>query len=177
MTVRKIYSNGRIVEVTGVGYEPRGEFYRDGRTINPTEDPHLMLLLRIGALCNNARLIREDTWRIVGDPTEKALIVVAAKAGIRQDGASSQFPRIGEIPFSSERKRMTTIHPAPGGERFGYVKGAPEIVLERCSHFLEDGCVKDLTEKEKRKSLKSMRKWQVRRCAYLEWPTESYQVT
>ena len=153
MTVRKIYTDDQIVEVTGVGYEPRGEFYRDGTAVNPEEDPHLMLLLGIGALCSNARLIREDAWRIVGDPTEGALVVVAAKAGIQQDEASSQFPRVGEIPFSSERKRMTTIHSALGGERFAYVKGAPEIVLEQCTHFLKEDYVKDLTEKEKKKIL------------------------
>jgi Ca2+-transporting ATPase len=154
MTVRKIYSNNQMMEVMGAGYDPRGEFYRDGHVVNPEEDPYLMLLLRIGALCSNARLIREDTWRIVGDPTEGALVVVAGKAGIQQDEASSQFPRIGEIPFSSERKRMTTIHSAPNGERFAYVKGAPEIVLGQCTHFLEEGHVKDLTEKEKKKILK-----------------------
>lgn len=153
MTARKIYSNDQIVEVTGIGYEPRGEFHRDGKAINPEEDPHLMLLLRIGAFSSNARLTKEDAWRIVGDPTEGALVVVAAKAGIQQDEASSQFPRLGEIPFSSERKRMTTIHSAPGGERFAYVKGAPEIILKRCAHFLEDGNVKDLTEKKRRKIL------------------------
>lgn len=153
MTVRKIYSNDQIVEVTGIGYEPRGEFYRDNKAINPEEDPHLMLLLRIGALCSNARLIREDAWRIVGDPTEGALVVVATKAGIQQDEASNQFPRVGEIPFSSERKRMTTIHSAPGGERFAYVKGALETILKQCSHFLQEGDVKDLTEKEKKKIL------------------------
>jgi Ca2+-transporting ATPase len=154
MTVRKIYSNNQMMEVMGVGYEPRGKFYRDGHVVNPEEDPQLMLLLRIGALCNNAKLIREDTWRIVGDPTEGALVVVAGKAGIQQDEASGEFPRIGEIPFSSERKRMTTIHSAPSGERFAYVKGAPEIILEQCTHFLEDDHVKDLTEKEKKKILK-----------------------
>lgn len=153
MTVRKIYSNDQKVEVTEIGYEPRGEFHQDNKAINPKDDPHLMLLLRIGALCNNARLIREDAWRIVGDPTEGALVVVATKAGIQQDEASRQYPRVGEIPFSSERKRMTTIHSAPSGERSAYVKGAPEIILKRCAHFLEEGNVKGLTEKEKKKIL------------------------
>ncbi|HID90793.1 TPA: ATPase, partial [Candidatus Bathyarchaeota archaeon] len=117
MTVRKIYVNGQVVEVTGTGYEPRGEFYRDGARIRPEGDAHLMLLLRIGALCNNARY---DGRKIIGDPTEGALIVAAAKAGMRQEETERLYPRIDEIPFSSERKRMTTIHRTPEGETVGY---------------------------------------------------------
>ncbi|HDI42638.1 MAG TPA: hypothetical protein ENF62_02535, partial [Candidatus Bathyarchaeota archaeon] len=108
MTVRKIYVNNRFVDVTGVGYEAKGEFIvsgNPGERINPVDDPHMDILLRIGALCNNATY---DGATVNGDPTEAALLVAAAKAGLWREKLEEQFPRLGEIPFSSERKRMTT---------------------------------------------------------------------
>jgi Ca2+-transporting ATPase len=154
MTVRQLYVGGKIVEVTGVGYEPKGEFRIGEDRIEPIES--LRLLLRIGALCNNASLRRNEQnngWEVFGDPTEGALIVSAAKAGLEKEALEKSFPRIGEIPFTSERKRMTTIHKTPEGEVHAYMKGAPEIVLERCSRVLEDGEEKVLTEDVKRRIL------------------------
>jgi Ca2+-transporting ATPase len=153
MTVRQIYVDGRLIEVTGVGYEPKGEFRIGEDAVKPGGS--LELLLRIGALCNNASLRKNDqsnSWEIFGDPTEGALIVAAAKAGIGKEALEEGFPRVGEIPFTSERKRMTTIHKTPEGEIHAYTKGAPEIVLEKCTHILEEGKEKRLTE-EKRKKL------------------------
>jgi Ca2+-transporting ATPase len=139
MTVRRIYVNGRIVEVTGVGYEPRGEFLIHGEKINPLGDEALTLLLEGIALCNEARLVKGDGgWRIQRDPTEGALIVAAAKAGIDHEELKERYPRIGEIPFSSERKRMTTIHKAgENGDVIIFMKGAPETVLEHCTWIRE----------------------------------------
>ncbi len=154
MTVRQVYVDGKIVEVTGVGYEPKGEFRIGEDHIEPAES--LQLLLRIGALCNNASLRRNEqnnSWEVFGDPTEGALIVSAAKAGLEKEALEKSFPRIGEIPFTSERKRMTTIHKTPEGEVHAYMKGAPEIVLERCSRVLENGEEKVLTEEAKRRIL------------------------
>ncbi|MBO3841283.1 MAG: cation-translocating P-type ATPase [Candidatus Brockarchaeota archaeon] len=152
MTVRKLYVEDKLFEVTGVGYEPKGEFRLGDDSVKP--EGSLELLLRIGVLCNNASLRRNDknnTWEIFGDPTEGALIVAAAKAGLEKGALEERFPRIGEIPFTSERKRMTTIHKTPDGEIHAYMKGAPEIVLERCTRILENGVEKDLTmEKRKR---------------------------
>ena len=136
MTVRKIFVNNQMVEVTGTGYEPKGRFYRDGSSINPAEDQHLVLLLKIGVLCNNANY---DGTNIIGDPTEGALIVVAAKCGIQKNKVEKQYPRKGEIPFSSERKRMTTIHETPDGHRVAYVKGSPETVLQLCERIYQNG--------------------------------------
>jgi Ca2+-transporting ATPase len=153
MTVRQIHVDGRLIEVTGVGYEPKGEFRIGEDAVKPGGS--LELLLRIGALCNNASLRKNDqsnSWEIFGDPTEGALIVAAAKAGIGKEALEEGFPRVGEIPFTSERKRMTTIHKTPEGEIHAYMKGAPEIVLEKCTHILEEGKEKRLTE-EKRKKL------------------------
>jgi len=150
MTVRKIYVNDEIIGVTGVGYESKGEFYRDKNLVDPKEDVHLNLLLRIGTLCNNAKY---EEPKIIGDPTEGALIVAAAKAGILQDATESKYPRLDEIPFSSERKRMTTIHRTPEGELVAYVKGAPETILERCTHVFKGGEVRRLGEREKEEIL------------------------
>ncbi|RLI42189.1 ATPase [Candidatus Bathyarchaeota archaeon] len=154
MTVRKIYVNDKVIEVTGVGYEPKGKFIIGNDAIKPEED--LSLLLRIGALCNNARIERNDqsnTWRVVGDPTEGALLVSAAKAGIKLEEFEKLYPRIGEVVFTSERKRMTTIHTAQEGTKVAYMKGAPEVVLERCNRVLVNGKEVKLTEKTKRKIL------------------------
>jgi len=155
MMVREVYTNDQTIRVGGDGYEPKGDFIQNGDVINPRENLHLMLLLRISNLCNNAKLVKEDTWQIFGDPTEGALVVTATKAGIDQDEISEVFPRVGELPFSSERKCMTTIHVTPNGEQFAYVKGAPEVILEQSTHFLRNSEVNDLTETEKGKILRS----------------------
>lgn len=148
MTVRKIYLNGRMVKVTGTGYEPRGEFYENENKIDAKKDEHLSLLLRIGALCNNSKLVQENgKWKIVGDTTEGALIVAAEKAGI-----DYSYRRIYEIPFSSERKLMTTIN-STGKEFLVCVKGAPEVIIERCSKILKDGEEKEFEESEKKRIL------------------------
>ncbi len=151
MTVRKIFVNNRMVEVTGSGYEPKGEFFLEGRKIDPTEDQHLSLLLRIGVLCNNASY---DMANVIGDPTEGALIVVAAKAGMQENEVEMLYPRRNEIPFSSERKRMTTIHSTPEGQQVAYVKGSPEIVLRFCEHVYQNGVEVKLNEVLRKEILK-----------------------
>jgi Ca2+-transporting ATPase len=142
MTVRKVFSGGRMVDVSGVGYEPRGELRgADGEAL--TADRSLGLLFRGGIVCSDAVLDERDgKWFIKGDPTEGALIVAAAKAGIGQAETRLEYPRAEEIPFSSERKRMTTVHQAGQGPRIAFMKGAPEIVLDRCTSLArEDGIV------------------------------------
>jgi len=155
MTVRRIYVNNKVVEVTGVGYEPKGEFHQGNSTINPQNDQDLSLLLRIGVLCSNAKLDKNEkgSWSIIGDPTEGALIVAAAKAGFDEKELEKNFSRIAEVPFTSERKRMTTVHSPPGGEHIAYMKGAPEIVLDRCSYILEDGEQKKMIAKKRKEIL------------------------
>ncbi|MEM5799977.1 MAG: calcium-translocating P-type ATPase, PMCA-type [Candidatus Aenigmatarchaeota archaeon] len=148
MTVKKVYANDKIIEVTGVGYEAKGEFLLEGKSFNPKE---IELLLRIACLCNNASY---DGQTIKGDPTEGALIVAAAKAGMKKEDLENEYQRIHEIPFSSERKRMTTIHSFEN-KKFAYMKGAPEVVLERCDFILKDGKIEKLDEKEKKKILKA----------------------
>ncbi|MBI2934134.1 MAG: calcium-translocating P-type ATPase, SERCA-type [Chloroflexi bacterium] len=132
MTVTRIYIDRGIVEVTGTGYEPKGEFFGPGGKLDPSRSEGLRRLLAAGILCNDSTLIQSDgRWRVKGDPTEGALVVLGEKAGLSHDGLNQDFPRIGEVPFSSERKRMTTIHRAPEGA-IACCKGAPEVVLECC---------------------------------------------
>jgi len=155
MTVREIYVNSQTIEVTGVGYERKGEFLRYDIQINAKEDPHLQLLLRIGTLCNNASY---DGQGIIGDPTEGALIVAGTKAGIWRDEIEKLYPRVGEISFSSERKRMTTVHRTLEGELVAYAKGAPEVILQLCDHIHEDSRAKKLSTRKKQQILKANEK-------------------
>ncbi|MDD5288710.1 MAG: cation-translocating P-type ATPase [Dehalococcoidales bacterium] len=149
MTVRQIYVSGKLIHVTGSGYEPKGEFQIDGKTVDISHDTTFQTFMKINALCNDTRLLQANgKWEIKGDPTEGGLLVVAAKAGIKHEGIIDESPRVDEIPFSSERKRMTTIHTSPDG-KVAYSKGAPEIILESCTHILEDGQKKPLAEKDK----------------------------
>jgi len=149
MTVRQIYAGGRLINVTGVGYEPQGQFQLNGKTMDVSQDMPVQTLMMINTLCNDTRLVSVDgVWDIKGDPTEGALVVVSAKAGLLQEEANEKFPRIDEIPFSSETKRMTTIHNTPQG-KIAYSKGAPEIILDSCSYILMDGKEESLPEEDK----------------------------
>ena len=128
MTVQRVWTPGREYTVEGAGYEPFGRFRAMGEVIDPGP---LAELLRAGQLCNDARLVHgADGWSVVGDPTEGALIVLAEKGGLHHRAESARAPRLREIPFSSERKRMTTLHRI-GDERVAYVKGAAELILPR----------------------------------------------
>ena len=154
MTVRRVYYNGKSIEVTGSGYEPKGEFILGSDRTNPKDDEALLLLSRVAALCNNSHLENDgNKWYITGDPTEGALIIAAYKAGLQKGDLEKKHPRIAEVPFSSERKRMTTVHTIPRKGFCAYVKGAPEIVLADCSRIYEDGKETTLTEQKKEKIL------------------------
>ncbi len=155
MTVRKIFTGGRWMEVSGVGYAPEGEMRGSG-ILHPKEDPALQLLLQGGLLCNDAALEEKDgKWTIKGDPTEGALVVAAVKAGMHQVEMRLENPRIEEIPFSSERKRMTTVHQMKDGRRLAFMKGAPEVVLEKCNYIFDDSGPMRLGEREKADILKA----------------------
>ena len=155
MTVQQIYTNNTCIKVTGVGYAPEGQFEIENKPISP--DTQLKELLKIATLCNDSALEKDEQnkkWTVKGDPTEGSLIVTAAKAGLSKQELDKQSPRIGEIPFSSETKRMTTIHNV-SGKKIAYMKGAPEIVIENCSHLLLDGKIQKLT-KENRENLQKI---------------------
>lgn len=155
MTVQRIYVNDKLIKVSGVGYAPEGEFIFEDKKMDPANEEELSTLLKIATLCNDAKLERGgDRWTIKGDPTEGALVVAAAKAGLWKEELEKETPRIAEVPFSSERKRMTTVHLASGKRKVAFVKGAPEIVLERCTKILKNGKIRKITEEDRTKILK-----------------------
>ncbi len=153
MTVRQIYVDDKLIDITGVGYEPKGEFRFEDKPFDITQNLAVQTFLNIGILCNDTILVStNEAWDIKGDPTEGALVVLGAKAALFKEQASDRFPRIDEIPFSSERKKMTTIHRTSEG-RVAYSKGAPEVILESCSHLLVDGGELPLTENDRARIL------------------------
>ncbi len=136
MTARQLYTPDRTITISGSGYDPQGEFSLDGSVTSLSQEE--MQLLLASALVSDAHVVRDNAqgaWQIKGDPTEGAMIVAAAKAGLQKDDLDLQFPRIGEIPFTSEAKRMTTLH-SVGDEQIAYAKGAPETILDSCSRQL-----------------------------------------
>ena len=138
MTTRRLFVGGRLLEVSGTGYEPRGTFSMNGTAVEPNEP--LSLLLRAAALASDARLERNeagDKWEVKGDPTEGALVVAAAKAGLGKAELDAQCPRVSEIPFTAETKRMTTLHETPDGIT-AYAKGAPEVIVQSCARQLTE---------------------------------------
>jgi Ca2+-transporting ATPase len=146
MTVRRIYTNSETVEVMGVGYEAKGDFVLQGKVVNANEDPNLSLLLTGAALCSNASY---DGTRVIGDTTEGALLVAATKAGLTKEELEKRYPRVREIPFTSERQRMTTVHERQDGTLIGFMKGAPGVVLSCCTHIFSDGTSRKLSSRER----------------------------
>ena len=159
MTAVQMYVDRSLLTITGEGYKPEGEFLDSGDVVGLGGYPGMRLLLRAGLLCNDAHLEEisegeQSQWRIAGDPTEGAFVVAAAKAGYWQNSLGEEYPRIAEIPFDSERKRMTTFHPDPRyGDYVAYMKGAPDVVLGLCEQVLEDGIMRPLTNERRRNIL------------------------
>nr|MBI4156600.1 calcium-translocating P-type ATPase, SERCA-type [Candidatus Woesearchaeota archaeon] len=145
MTVKKIYANDKVIDVSGSGYITKGDFFCENKKIDPKE---LELLLTIGTLCNDTQVNQE----IVGDPTEAALIVSCEKAGLKKDDLEKEYVRIDEIPFTSERKFMATYH-SYRNRKFVFVKGAPEIVLNKSSKIYKNGLMVNLRDKDREKIL------------------------
>ncbi len=154
MTIVRMYTQGQEIDVSGDGYKPEGTLIIDGKDVNLTEQPAVARLLEIQALCNDARLehVTEDgldEWRVIGDPTEGAMVVAAAKAGIQIDEINKSQPRLQEIPFDSQRKLMTTFHKIKDGQLAAFTKGAPDILIERCTHIMRsDGTVDSITQND-----------------------------
>jgi len=154
MTVRNLWAGGREFTVSGYGYEPQGTVEADGQPLAPASDADVNTLLTAAALCNNARLLppngESKRWTILGDPTEAALLVAAAKYGLKPEELAARQPRQRELPFESRRKRMSTINRCNGG-RLAYVKGAPNEVLSLCTHIQVRGQVQPLDEAMRRR--------------------------
>ncbi len=142
MTVTTLYQGGEIFTVTGEGYAPDGEIRSDSEPTTPALKPGLMALLRASVFCNGAELRLEAyLWRIVGDPTEGALLVAAAKAGLAKSQLEQENPWLGEVPFDPERKKMTVVRRTPSGPAgpVAFVKGAPDVLLRDCQAWLTRG--------------------------------------
>jgi P-type Ca2+ transporter type 2C len=133
MTVRELYVADRLLHVSGSGYEPTGSLTSDGQPVEPFGP--LQQLLEAVVLASDAHIVRREAdgvWQVKGDPTEGALVVVAAKAGFDKRALDARFPRVHEIPFASETQRMTTLHTIGDGV-VAFAKGAPEVILASCT--------------------------------------------
>lgn len=152
MTVCVLILDHRRIDVTGVGYTAQGSFQVGDNSVTPQVDAHLELALRIGLLCNDARVEREEGHdTVLGDPTEAALIVAAEKGGLNHAALASQYPRIGEVPFDSTSKRMVTIQRTPEGRTIAYVKGAPGTLIAASQSQFHGTTAVPFTEDDRRK--------------------------
>jgi Ca2+-transporting ATPase len=150
MTVQAVFAGGQLFRVTGIGYAPKGNFLAGDQTVNPQDHPDLMRTLAVGVLCNGAQLVQEQSsYKIVGDPTEAALLTVAAKADIWKSQEERKSPFIDELPFDSERKKMTVVRQVDR-KRIAFVKGAPDVLLADCVNIETKGAVRPLTAADRK---------------------------
>ena len=175
MTITKMLSNDKIINVTGTGYLPVGEFYYNGKKVLQKEIDHSKLLFKIGYLCNESKLINnridadfsikkdnhtisgftEDKWSIIGDPTEGSLLVLAKKSEMDEKITEQKHTKIKELPFDSDRKLMSTIFKnSDNNKTEAYIKGAPDFVLKLCTKIIINGKIRNLTPKDRNKILK-----------------------
>jgi Ca2+-transporting ATPase len=153
ISVCKVFVNQKLINVRGTSYEPKGEFRdENGQLITSSElwqDPTCRLFFTSSVLCNNAHLASPDSqtkyWKIMGDPTEGSLIVLARKAGVDTEALARENIRVGHLPFESIRKRMSTINQTADGKKLAFTKGAPLETLAQCDSILINGQKKKLT--------------------------------
>lgn len=169
MTAKKVYASGKIYEITGSGYDIKGNFLINQKDIHLQQEQSLQQCLVIGALCNNSELKQRNIgisglwrhkdnsgWSVEGDPTEGALIVAAAKAGMWRNTLEKKQIRLAELPFESERRRMSVVYKSKeDGSCILYVKGAADTILELCSRYMTDSGERTLSETEKFNILKA----------------------
>ncbi len=156
MTVRQLYAGGNLYDVTGSGYEPEGNVLLDGSAVDKPADSLTQMLTAV-VLASDTKLVSSNegqtkTWTIKGDPTEGALVVAAEKIGLNKDRLDETYPRVQEIPFSSETKRMTTLHQTAEGIT-AYAKGAPEMILASCDWILSSNGVEPLDDARRQQVL------------------------
>jgi Ca2+-transporting ATPase len=154
MTVQSIYAGGLSFKITGTGYEPKGGILLDDKTINPADNPDLAKVLLCGVLCNGAELVKNDNgYKIHGDPTEASILTCAAKLGLWKGKLEKEFVFVQEIPFDSERKKMTIIRRGKDDKYIAFVKGAPEVLLNDCANIEEKGTARKLNDADREKIL------------------------
>jgi Ca2+-transporting ATPase len=182
MTVKKLWVKDRVIEVSGIGYNPIGDFTLNGEALKVQEAAAVEKFLEIAALCNSAKIEppsdRNASWGVIGDPTDGALIVAALKYGMNVQNRLAEKPIIHIMPFDFTRKRMTTVHKL-NGEVFIYTKGAPRSILSVCNKILVDGKVEELTRKNLRSAEAKIREFaseglRVIAVAYKKLPRSEY---
>ncbi|MDP4092370.1 MAG: calcium-translocating P-type ATPase, SERCA-type [Bacillota bacterium] len=161
MTVRKLYTAENIIEIKDESEKSGNPFTVNGRTVELHKSSTLRLLLEIGGVCNNSsvrkiqggvneingsksRAVRKDVWEVTGDPTEGALLIAGAKAGLSSEVLSNTYFRIDEIPFDSDRKLMSVICDNHTGETFVFTKGAPDVIIKKCSKIVTSRGISDV---------------------------------
>ncbi|MBN2983479.1 calcium-translocating P-type ATPase, SERCA-type [Cohnella algarum] len=176
MTVTRLWLGGRHLDVSGEGYEPAGQFFENGKPVELKGDVELRRLAQVAALCNNAELTMEERsedakrkkpaketnaaaagsgeWTVKGDPTEGALLVLAAKSGNSRSSLEALYPRVKEFPFDADRKRMSVLVSHQGGQLL-CTKGAPDLLIERCAYVLWNGNVVPFTGTLRQKVLQA----------------------
>ncbi len=149
LTVTKVVVNNQIIDISGQGYKPEGSFSSGGKVINPSDIKNLDLLFKIGTLCNDASLVKNDeAYKILGDPTEGAMIVAGKKYNAQDGIYELGEHKINENPFSSERMRMSVIY--RNKNIISYVKGSPDVMLNLCAQISDNGTMRNMTEEDKR---------------------------
>ncbi|MBN2561315.1 MAG: cation-translocating P-type ATPase [Phycisphaerae bacterium] len=154
MTVRALYVAGQSYEVTGEGYGPDGEVRFEGKKAEPRRAAALLELATVILGCNNAHLVQENgTWKVIGDPTEGALLAAGRKAGGDSERIEKELPKEHEIPFDSDRKRSTVIRRMPNGKFRAFTNGAPDVLLNLCTNLYTSTGVRPMTDEDRRNIL------------------------
>ena len=154
MTARRLYVSGQTYEVSGEGYGPDGEVRFDGKK---AEAPHLAALLEFATVilaCNNSHLTQEEgAWKVVGDPTEGALLVAGIKAGGKRESVEKELPKHHEIPFDSDRKLSAVIRKLPDGKLRAFLNGAPDVLLNLCTNLYTSDGIRSMTDEDRQNIL------------------------
>jgi Ca2+-transporting ATPase len=178
MTVERIWVHDRVVEVSGVGYDPTGRFTCEGQALNEEEFRAVEKLLEISALCNSAKVEapsdRNRSWSVVGDPTDGALLVAALKHGLSVQGLLVEKPMFKVLPFDSKRKRMTTLHRF-GEHEFAFTKGGPRSILSICDRIVVGNNVEEFANRGLRVIAVAYKELP-EKCSYKEREVESGMV-
>lgn len=155
MTVKKVFLDGKVFDVEGSGYEPVGNILLDGKEIDKEDLKSFINLAKIASLVNDAKLVKEEVYKIIGDPTEGALLTFAEKVGIKKEQENDKHKRVLEIPFDSTRKMMSTFNEnLLNSNIVSCTKGAPDIVIDNCKYILINGKEEELTLELKNEILK-----------------------
>ncbi|MEQ1839435.1 MAG: cation-translocating P-type ATPase [Verrucomicrobiales bacterium] len=150
MTVRVLYVAGHSFDIAGEGYEPEGEILIEGRSLEARHLPPLLELSNCLIGCNNSHLVLEDgVWKVIGDPTEGAMLSAGHKAGGSKDRLEKKWPKHHEIPFDSDRKRQSVVRMLPDGGLRAYINGAPDLLLKHCTRIFTAEGIRSLAEDDR----------------------------